>query len=68
MKGDCIAEGNTKTQTLVTLTESSVFGARFDSSVTGGNRGHHVYVVLSMTAVTGKICARFNCHMEIPDV
>ena len=40
MKDDCIAKGNTKTQTLVTLTESSVFGARFDSSVTGGNRGY----------------------------
>ena len=40
MKGDCIAKGNTNTQTLVTLTESSVFGARFDSSVTGGNRGY----------------------------
>ena len=40
MKDDCIAKGNTKTQTLVTLTESSVFGAHFDSSVTGGNRGY----------------------------
>ena len=40
VKGDYIAKGNTTTQTLVTLTESSVFGTRFDSSVTGGNRGY----------------------------
>ena len=40
MKGHCITKGNTKTQTPVTLAESSAFAVRFDSSVTGDNRGY----------------------------